>query len=166
MESVFPILQNLFFSLQLASFYGGKSMPRRRPMVKSLQSGYGISERHACRLLVIRRSTYRSQAHLRDDRALRLRIKELSETYVRYGYRRLHILLLREGWRINHKVVHRIYREEGLSLRLKTRKKRGNQPKLPLTTPNRPNECWTMDFMSDRLEDGRRFCLPLSGGCA
>ncbi len=116
-----------------------------------------MSERHSCGLLLLSRSSYRYQAHPRDDRALRMRLKELSKTHVRYGYRRLHVLLAREGWYVNHKVVYRIYCEEALSLRTKERKKRGSHSRVTLPAPTRPNERWTMDFISDRLEDGRRF---------
>lgn len=102
------------------------------------------------------RSTMRYRAHGRDDRALRMRIKELAKTYVRYGYKRIHILLLREGWRVNHKRVYRIYCEEELSLRMKKKKKRASHARVPLPTPSAINERWTMDFVADRLEDGRR----------
>ncbi len=76
---------------------------------------------------------------------------------VRYGYRRLHVLLQREGWHVNHKRVYRLYKLEGLSLRLKTKKKRVSAPRVPLPAATSPNECWSMDFVADRLSDGRRF---------
>ena len=103
------------------------------------------------------RSTMRYQVQGRDDRALRLRIKELAKTYVRYGYKRIHLLLLREGWTVNHKRVYRIYCEEELGLRTKKKKKRASHARVPLPTPSGVNERWTMDFVADRLEDGRRF---------
>jgi putative transposase len=89
-----------------------------------------------------------------------MRLKELAATRVRYGYRRLHILLVREGWRVNAKRVYRLYREEKLSLRTKTPKRRVSC----LTRADRPvatriNDCWAMDFMADELFDGRRFRL-------
>jgi putative transposase len=126
-------------------------------MARSVQNGYGISERRSCRLLELGRSTLRYEAHGRDDRALRMRIQELARTYVRYGYKRIHILLRREGWEVNHKRVHRIYREEELSLRVKRKKKRPSHGRAPLPAPSKPNERWTMDFIADRFEDGRRF---------
>jgi putative transposase len=86
-----------------------------------------------------------------------MRIKELARTYVRYGYRRIHILLLREGWQVNHKKIYRIYCEEELSLRAKKKKKRPSHIRVPLTAPTGPNERWTMDFIFDRLESGQRF---------
>jgi len=103
------------------------------------------------------RSTLRYQAHGRDDRALRLRIKELAKTYVRYGYKRIHILLVREGWKVNHKRVYRIYCEEELGLRMRKKRKRASYARVPLSGPTTVNERWTMDFVADRLEDGRRF---------
>lgn len=118
---------------------------------------YGISERHSCGLLELPRSTFRYRALPRYDEALRLRIKELGKTYVRYGYRRIHLLLLREGWQVNHKRVYRVYCEEELSLRAKRRKKRPSHTRVTLTMPTGPNERWTMDFIADRFEDGRRF---------
>ena len=86
-----------------------------------------------------------------------MRIKELARIYVRYGYRRVHMLLLREGWQVNHKRVYRIYCEEELSLRAKKKKKRPSHTRVPLKMPSGPNERWTMDFIADRFEDGRRF---------
>ena len=75
----------------------------------------------------------------------------------RYGYRRLSILLRREGWQVNHKRVLRLYREEGLQVRTKRRRKTASQSRLELPQPGRINERWAMDFMSDELEGGRRF---------
>lgn len=98
---------------------------------------------------------YRSQA--RDQSALRQRIKELAETRVRYGYRRLHILLRREGWRVNAKRVYRLYREEGLSLCLKRPKKRVSVPRVAPPPATQPNERWSIDFLRDSLADGRPF---------
>ena len=86
-----------------------------------------------------------------------MRIKELAKTYVRYGYKRIQVLLLREGWTVNHKRVYRIYCDEQLSLRVKKRKKRPSHGRVPLAAPSRPNERWTMDFVADRFEDGKRF---------
>jgi putative transposase len=89
--------------------------------------------------------------------ALRIRLRDLSAVRVRYGYRRLHVLLKREGWKVNHKRVYRLYREEGLSLRLKSRKKRVSTHRPTLVQAQAPNEHWSMDFVSDQLADGRRF---------
>lgn len=86
-----------------------------------------------------------------------MRIRELAAVRVSYGYRRLHVLLRREGWRVNHKLVYRHYREEGLEVRTKKRRKRVSTLRIVLPAATRPNERWSMDFMSDSLHDGRRF---------
>ena len=80
---------------------------------------YRISERRACKLLQLARSTFYYQSTKDEQAPLRMRLKELAATRVRYGYRRLHILLQREGWQVNAKRVYRLYREENLSLRTK-----------------------------------------------
>lgn len=86
-----------------------------------------------------------------------MRIKELAATRVRYGYRRIHVLLRREGWEINHKRTHRLYRELGLQLRNKTPKRKVKAKLRDDRTPaTAPNECWSMDFLSDQLFDGRK----------
>ena len=89
--------------------------------------------------------------------ALRIRIRDLSAVRIRYGYRRLHVLLKREGWTVNHKRIYRLYREEGLSLRLKSRKKRVSMLRPAKVQAQAPNEHWSMDFVADQLADGRRF---------
>jgi putative transposase len=81
----------------------------------------------------------------------------LAAVRVRYGYRRLHVLLRREGWKINHKLVWRIYREEGLSIRMKGKKKKVSRLRVVLPEAKAPNERWSMDFLSDGLYTGRRF---------
>jgi putative transposase len=81
-----------------------------------------------------------------------MRIKELSATRVHYGYRRIHVLLRREGWKINHKRTHRLYRELGLQLRSKTPKRKVKAKLRDDRTPaTAPNECWSMDFLSGQL---------------
>jgi putative transposase len=84
-------------------------------------------------------------------------VKELAATYVRYGYRRLTVLLRRAGWEVNAKRIYRLYSEEGLSVRTKLRKKIARRQRVPVPAATRPNQCWSMDFMSDRLADGRPF---------
>ncbi|MEW5773375.1 MAG: integrase core domain-containing protein [Thermodesulfobacteriota bacterium] len=106
------------------------------------------------------------QLHLAPDHAslapdpnagLRVRLRELAEERRRFGSPRLHILLRREGWPVNHKRGERICREEGLSLRLKRRRKRTSHLRVVASGPTGPNQQWAMDFMSDSLENGRRF---------
>ncbi len=86
-----------------------------------------------------------------------MRLRELAASRVRYGYRRLTVLLNREGWDVNTKRIYRIYVEEGLMVRTKERKKAAVKPRVPLGTAMRPNERWSMDFVHDRLADGRWF---------
>jgi putative transposase len=86
-----------------------------------------------------------------------MRLRELAAVRVSYGYRRLYVLLRREGWRVNHKLVYRIYKEEGLEVRTKKRRKRVSALRVVLPAATGPNERWSMDFVSDSLHDGRRF---------
>ena len=98
---------------------------------------------------------YRSKANHQDG--LRQRLKELAATHVRYGYRRLTVLLRREGWKVNAKRIYRLYRDEGLIVRTKQRKKIARRERSPQPLASRPNECWSMDFVSDKLADGTTF---------
>lgn len=130
----------------------------RRQLVKKLIDEYRVSIKRAAALCLITRSLVYYKAHGRDDRAVRQRIKEIAAVRVRYGMARIHVLLRREGWCDNHKRVRRIYREEGLNLRLRRPRRskaaRHRTQSLPLTAPN---QCWSMDFVADALFDGRRF---------
>jgi putative transposase len=98
---------------------------------------------------------------VRDERAeLRIRLRDLAASRVRYGYRRLHVLLKREGWQVNHKLIYRMYLEEGLQVRTKTpKRKRSCQVRGDRPAAAKANENWSMDFMADQLFDGRRFRL-------
>jgi putative transposase len=90
--------------------------------------------------------------------ALRMRIKDIAATRVRYGFRGIHVLLRREGWHVNHKRVYRLYREEGLTLRTKRPKRRVSaQHRNIQSTASTINEAWSMDFVSDALFNGKRF---------
>lgn len=91
------------------------------------------------------------------DTALRDRLKELSSERRRFGYRRLHILLQREGWHVNWKKLYRIYREEGLTVRKRGSRKRAVGTRAPMAIPQGPNQRWSLDFVSDSLSCGRRF---------
>jgi putative transposase len=122
-----------------------------------MQQAYRRSERRACRLLGMSRSSYRYQPQRRDEGALCQRLKELAAERRRFGYRRLAVLLRREGWAVNWKRVYRVYREEHLQVGKRPRKRGGSQPRLPLALPSGPNERWSMDFMTDSLATGRRF---------
>lgn len=89
--------------------------------------------------------------------ALRRRLRELAQARPRFGYLRLHVMLRREGWRVNRKRVRRLYREEGLAVRLTHRRKRASQLRVVPSAPKQVNERWSMDFVADTLLDGRRF---------
>lgn len=102
------------------------TLARLREWVRDLQARYGASERQVCFALQISRSSFRYRSVAADDSALRLRIREITEARVHYGYRRVHVMLRRGGWRDNHKRIYRLYREQGLSLRLK-RLRRNNR---------------------------------------
>jgi putative transposase len=125
--------------------------------VQFLQVGFKISERRACHVIGIRRSSYRYQSTAKDQSALTMCIRDVAAARVRYGYRRVHVLLRREGWHVNHKRVYRLYRLQGLSLRLKTRKKRVSGIRAVVAPPTAPNQRWSMDDIRDSLYDGRRF---------
>jgi putative transposase len=116
-----------------------------------------VSERRGCVALGVDRSTIRYRSTKPDQAPLRLRIRDLAKTRVRYGYFRIYILLRREGLVVNHKRVYRLYREEGLSLRLKRPRRHvsaADRERQPAATA--PNALWSMDFVSDALFDGRR----------
>ncbi len=119
---------------------------------------YQVGERRACEVIQIQRSSYRYQSIADDQAVLRMRIKDLAMIRVRYGYKRIHILLLREGWHVNHKRVYRIYREEGLSIRTKRPKRHvSGARRVFRDKADYLNESWSMDFMADSLYNGRRF---------
>jgi len=124
--------------------------------VAATQQTYDLAERRSCQALGFARSSQRYQS-IRDDAALRQRLRELAAERRRFGYRRLHILLKREGWAINHKKLYRIYKEEGLSVRKRQGRKRAIGTRSPLPSATRRNHIWSLDFMSDALDDGRRF---------
>lgn len=123
--------------------------------------GATISERHACQLVGVARATHRYQPRGATHAGVRERLRVLAIERPRWGYRRLAVLLAREGQGRNHKLVHRLYREEGLAVR-RRRRKRVAVARVPLTAPTRPNERWAMDFVSDAVADGRKLrCLTL-----
>jgi putative transposase len=125
--------------------------------VHQVQEAHGVSERRSCAALGVGRSSIRYRSTKSDQAPLRMRICDLVKSRVRYGYFRIYILLRREGWRVNHKRVHRLSRDEGLSLRLKRPRRHvraAQRERQPAAL--RPNERWSMDFVSDALFDGRR----------
>ena len=125
--------------------------------MQCVRVGFQVSERRACHIIPVHRSTHRYRSVAHDQTSLRMRLRDLAAARVRYGYRRLHVLLRREGWQVNHKRVYRLYRLEGLSLRLKPRRKRPSHLRVVTPTAQAPNEHWSLDFIADSLADGRRF---------
>jgi len=135
------------------------SASQRRSAVRYLQQRYAVSERRGCQVTGSARSAHRYQSVRPPQEGLRRRIRELAESRVRYGYRRIHILLKREGIYVNKKRVHRLYCEEGLQLRAKRPRRHvtaaTRQPTK--TQPRSPNVAWSMDFVSDQTRSGERF---------
>jgi putative transposase len=117
----------------------------------------GYSQRHACALIGIAPKTYRYISLRGDDVALRNRLCTLAGQRRRFGYRRLHILLRREGVELNHKKLFRLYREERLTVRRRGGRKRALGTRAPMTLPQGADQRWSLDFVSDVLADGRRF---------
>ena len=131
---------------------------RRRPVVSYLHDTYRVSERRACRVARVPVSTFRYKSRLEPRTALRLRIREIAQVRVRYGYRKIRVLLKREGWNVGKKLVYRLYKEEGLTLRHKPRRnRRAALHRRERFRPTSPNEVWSLDFVADQLADGRRF---------
>jgi putative transposase len=128
--------------------------------VQQIQILFGVSERRACRLVEAGRSTVRYRPHPRpDEAALRQRLCELALERRRFGYRRLHVLLQREGHVVNHKRAERLYREAGLAVRRRGRKRCVAIPRGAVARPTGPNVQWSLDFVSDALAWGRRIRL-------
>jgi putative transposase len=134
-------------------------MPARKSeLVRKASELFDISFRRGCGLLQLNRSSFHYRPRPKpDDRALRIRIKEIAAVRVRHGYLRITEMLKREGWQVGKRRVHTIYKSEGLEVRTRKRKKRAARPRVPLAAAGAPLERWSMDFMADGLVDGRRF---------
>lgn len=129
----------------------------KRAAVAWARERHRVSERRACALVGLDRATARYRARTRDDEAaLRQRLRELAGERPRFGYRRLHALLRREGIAVNHKRVARLYRDEGLVVRRRPRKRVAREGRGRPAAPTRPNQQWGLDFLSDALASGRR----------
>lgn len=122
-----------------------------------MRQAYQLSERRACGLIGITRWSNRYESRRDPQTELRMRLRELAGSRVRYGYRRLTVMLRREGWAVNAKRVYRLYRQETLQMRTVKRAKRAAHVRVPLPEAARRNERWSMDFVSDRLADGHWF---------
>jgi len=138
------------------------TVPARRELVRFAQSR-GLSERRALRLACLSPSVLRYER--RDDGSgeLRKRIMALAHRHRRHGYRMIHLRLTQEGWTVNIKRVRRLYRQESLMVQKRKRKKVASRERQPLVRPSRANEVWSMDFVFDRLADGRALkCLSVA----
>ena len=127
--------------------------------MRYLEAEWQLSEGRACGLAMVCRATVRYQTRRTDDESVRLRLRELAAVRQRFGYRRLGVLLRREGIVVNHKRVYRLYREEGLSLRRRKRKRLTSEGRGPGEAATRPDQVWSLDFVSDALAPGRRLKL-------
>jgi putative transposase len=122
---------------------------------------YQYSERAACKLIELDRSSYRYEPKPDHNEKLRQDLIEIARQKPRYGYRRLHVLLGRRGWQVNHKRLYRLYRQEHLAVR-RLRRKRLIRPAVPMAQLERANQEWAMDFVADGLATGRTLrVLPI-----
>ena len=129
----------------------------KREAVAHLCAVHEVSQRRACKTLGVDRSSTRYHHRRPDDGEVRARLRDLAAQRRRFGYRRLHVLLNREGVQMNHKKLRRLYAEERLQVRRRGGRKRALGNRAPLTLPQGANQRWSMDFVSDTLTDGRRF---------
>lgn len=131
----------------------------RREVVATACEQFGVGQRRACGLMGMARSSYTYRAQASDDEPLRAALRQAAQQRKRYGYRRLTWLLRRQGWTDNHKRIARLYREEGLQVKRRGRKRVARVTRQPLTPPARLNERWSMDFVADSLANRRRLRL-------
>jgi putative transposase len=129
----------------------------RREAVAHLCQTYEASQRRACQVIGADRSSIRYVSQRPDDGPFRARLRELAGIRRRFGYRRLHLLLEREGVHMNHKRLRRLYAAERLQVRRRGGRKRALGTRAPMTLPQGPNQRWSLDFVSDTMTDGRRF---------
>jgi putative transposase len=128
----------------------------KREAVAHVRSAFELSERRACRMISCVRMTVRYRSRRPADSELRERLRALAHARRRFGYRRLHVLLRREGFIVNHKRLFRIYREERLMVRRRGGRKRALGTRAPMLVPQWPNDRWSLDFVADQFIDGRR----------
>src|SRR5665213_2559171 len=129
----------------------------KRQAVVHLGQLFEVSQRRACQVISADRTSMRYRSVRPDDAALRARLRELAAVRRRFGYRRLMILLRREGTFMNHKKLRRLYQEERLQVRRRSGRKRALGTRAPLALPQGQNQRWSLDFVSDTLTDTRRF---------
>ena len=128
----------------------------KREAVAHLRSAFDMSERRACRTIGCLRMTVRYCSRRSNDDELRQRLRALAHERRRFGYRRLHVLLRQEGFKVNHKRLFRLYREERLMVRRRSGRKRALGSRAQILVPQLPNERWSLDFVADQFIDGRR----------
>lgn len=129
-----------------------------KDLAQWLLDEYRVSVCKACGAIQLERSAWYYRSKKRDDTLIRMRIKEIAMTRVRYGFRRIYTLLRREGFPDNHKRIHRLYKLDGLNLRSKRhRRSRAGAHRQERPQIESINQCWSMDFVSDQLFDGRKF---------
>ena len=129
----------------------------KRQAVDHLCKAHGVSQRRACAVMQVDRSTVRYQSKRPDDKQLREEIKLVAKERRRFGYRRIQVMLERKGIFMNHKKLRRIYAEEKLQVRRRGGRKRALGTRKPMVLPDGPNQRWSLDFVNDAFTDGRRF---------
>ncbi|MEZ4364721.1 MAG: IS3 family transposase [Kofleriaceae bacterium] len=148
--------QNGSFNRQQITFLARKPTAGRKA-VGYLQQAFGFSERRACRVVGVCRATARYERTRVDPPKLVTALLALAKRHPRYGYRFLHRKLRRKGHDYNHKRIYRLYREHGLAVKTKRRKRLAAAPREQVPRPTAPRQQWAMDFVSDHLVSGRRF---------
>jgi len=128
----------------------------KRAAAEAMVSEKNISKTKACRVLGLNRSTFNYKKRPKHDELLKSRMHELAGKYRRFGLLTIHDICKREGLVINPKRTRRVYCGENLQIKLRPRKKKPNVLRLPIPKPKKPNEVWSMDFIHDRLENGRK----------
>jgi putative transposase len=129
----------------------------KREAVAHACTEHGVSQRRACEVLAVDRSSVRYRSIRADDADLREAMRRVASERRRFGYRRIHVMLQRQGIDMNLKKLRRLYREEKLQVRRRGGRKRALGTRRPMLVPERPNERWSLDFVSDAFTDGRRF---------
>lgn len=128
-----------------------------RQAVAHLVEHHGVSQRRACRTIKVPRSSMRYRSRRPEDAELRQNLKHLANERRRFGYRRLHQMLRREGWDVGLKKVRRLYAEEKLQVRRRKGRKKAQGVRVPAPLPQGPDQRWSLDFVSDVFSHGRRF---------
>ena len=128
----------------------------RRMAARRLMAAHGFSQRHACKLVEVDPKTVRRAAE-RGCAGDPAKVRDRAGERWRFGYRRLGILLAREGITMNHKKLYRLYREEGLTVQRRRGRKRATGTRAPITIPQAADQRWSLDFVADVLSWGRRF---------